>query len=63
MKSVLSAGDGQVQAATNGYQRALLVGAFIIVLAATRGRWMAVQHAVRVSALLWRVLRELAPWA
>jgi predicted MFS family arabinose efflux permease len=33
-KSVLSAGDGLAQAATHGYQRALLVGAFI-VLAAT----------------------------
>ena len=33
-KSVLSAGDGLTQAATHGYQRALLVGAFI-VLAAT----------------------------
>jgi EmrB/QacA subfamily drug resistance transporter len=33
-KSVLSAGDGLAQAATDGYQRALLVGAFI-VLAAT----------------------------
>jgi hypothetical protein len=58
----LSAGDGLAQAATNGYQHALLVGAFI-VLAATRGRWMAVQHAVRVSALLWRVLQEIAPCA
>ena len=33
-KSVLRAGDGVAQAATHGYQRALLVGAFI-VLAAT----------------------------
>jgi MFS family permease len=33
-KSVLSAGDGLAQAATDGYQRALLVGA-LIVLAAT----------------------------
>ncbi len=33
-KSVLSAGNGLTQAATHGYQRALLVGAFI-VLAAT----------------------------
>jgi EmrB/QacA subfamily drug resistance transporter len=33
-KSVLSAGNGLAQAATHGYQRALLVGAFI-VLAAT----------------------------
>jgi EmrB/QacA subfamily drug resistance transporter len=33
-KSVLSAGDGLAQAATHGYQRALLVGA-LIVLAAT----------------------------
>ena len=33
-KSVLSTGDGLAQAATHGYQRALLVGAFI-VLAAT----------------------------
>jgi EmrB/QacA subfamily drug resistance transporter len=33
-KSVLSSGDGLAQAATHGYQRALLVGAFI-VLAAT----------------------------
>jgi EmrB/QacA subfamily drug resistance transporter len=33
-KSVLHAGDGLAQAATHGYQRALLVGAFI-VLAAT----------------------------
>jgi EmrB/QacA subfamily drug resistance transporter len=33
-KSVLSAGDGLAQAATHGYQRALMVGAFI-VLAAT----------------------------
>jgi EmrB/QacA subfamily drug resistance transporter len=33
-KSVLSAGDGLAQAATDGYQRVLLVGAFI-VLAAT----------------------------
>jgi len=33
-KSVLSAGDGLAQAATDGYQRALLVGSFI-VLAAT----------------------------
>jgi EmrB/QacA subfamily drug resistance transporter len=33
-KSVLSAGDGLAQAATHGYQRALLVGAFV-VLAAT----------------------------
>jgi EmrB/QacA subfamily drug resistance transporter len=33
-KSVLSAGDGLTQAATHGYERALLVGAFI-VLAAT----------------------------
>ena len=33
-KSVLRAGDGLAQAATDGYQRALLVGAFI-VLAAT----------------------------
>ena len=33
-KSVLSAGDGLTQAANHGYQRALLVGAFI-VLAAT----------------------------
>jgi EmrB/QacA subfamily drug resistance transporter len=33
-KSVLRAGDGLAQAATHGYQRALLVGAFI-VLAAT----------------------------
>jgi EmrB/QacA subfamily drug resistance transporter len=33
-KSVLNAGDGLAQAATHGYQRALLVGAFI-VLAAT----------------------------
>ena len=33
-KSVLSAGDGLAQAATDGYQRALLVGA-VIVLAAT----------------------------
>jgi EmrB/QacA subfamily drug resistance transporter len=33
-KSVLSAGDGLAQATTHGYQRALLVGAFI-VLAAT----------------------------
>ena len=29
-KSVLSAGDGLAQAATHGYQRALLVGAFIV---------------------------------
>jgi len=32
-KSVLSAGDGLAQAATHGYQRALLVGAFIVVAA------------------------------
>jgi EmrB/QacA subfamily drug resistance transporter len=32
-KSVLSAGDSLAQAATHGYQRALLVGAFIVVAA------------------------------
>jgi MFS family permease len=32
-KSVLSAGDGLAQAATHGFQRALLVGAFIVVAA------------------------------
>jgi EmrB/QacA subfamily drug resistance transporter len=32
-KSVLSAGDGLAQAATHGYQRALLVGAFIVAAA------------------------------
>ena len=35
-KSVLSAGDGLAQAATHGYQRALLVGAFIVLAATAR---------------------------
>src|SRR6266581_4157897 len=50
-KSVLSAGDGLAQAATHGYQRALLVGAFI-VLAATAVALLAPNRRAAAAAVV-----------